>query len=73
MRNLFIKLLQDQPNQNFGNQNTKINIHIPIRGSMLGYCIEINQEIQEITSSGVDFNPKSFQIPHIPLHGFCEK
>lgn len=68
MRNLFIKLLQDQPNQNFGNQNTKINIHIPIRGSMLDYCIEINQEIQEITSSGVDFNPKSFQIPHITLY-----
>lgn len=68
MRDLFIKLLQDQPSQNFGNKNTKINIHIPIRGRMLDYCIEINQEIQAITSSGIDFGPKSFQIPHITLY-----
>jgi 2'-5' RNA ligase len=68
MRNTYIKLLEDQPKQNFGNKNTKINIHIPIRGDMLNYCIEANEEILKITNSGVDFRPDSFQIPHITLY-----
>ena len=73
MRETFIKLLQSQPSQNFGNTNTKINIHIPIRGEMLNYCMDINQKIQKITSSGVSFNPDSFQIPHITLYmGFVK-
>ena len=68
MRKLFIDLLNEQPNQNFGNPNTKINIHLPIRGEMLEYCIELNKKVQELTNSGVDFSPKSFQIPHITLY-----
>ncbi|MBK9726503.1 MAG: hypothetical protein IPO86_00130 [Saprospiraceae bacterium] len=64
----FIDLLHDQPNQNFGNKHSKINIHFPLRGEIANYCMQLNKEIQLITKSGVDFSPKSFQIPHLTLY-----
>ena len=68
MRERFIKDLSEQPNQNFGNKGTKINIHFPLRGDISNYCIRLNQEIQKITKSGIDFSPKSFQAPHLTLY-----
>ena len=68
MREKFIKELSEQPSQNFGNRGTKINIHLPLRGEISNYCIRLNQEIQKLTKSGVDFSPKSFQIPHLTLY-----
>jgi len=63
MRNIYIRLLEDQP------ENTKINIHIPIRGDMLDYCIEANREVLKVSNfDGIDFKPDSFQIPHITLY-----
>lgn len=71
MINKFIDILKDQQKQNFG--NTKVNIHIPIRGNMLGYCMALNSKINKIASNGINFSPSSFQVPHITLYmGFIK-
>ncbi|RZK11272.1 MAG: 2'-5' RNA ligase family protein [Flavobacterium sp.] len=67
MRENFIKLLQDQPLFNGNNSATKLNIHIPIRGGLNNFCVDINQRISAVTNSGIDFSPKSFHVPHITL------
>jgi 2'-5' RNA ligase len=68
MRQAYIKLLSEQPKQNFGNTNTKINIHFPVRGDLLNYCLKLNEQLRKVTWSGIDFSPASFQIPHLTLY-----
>jgi 2'-5' RNA ligase len=79
-RDYFIKLLNEQPKQNDNIPFTKVNIHIALRGDIVKYCIKLNNQIQAITPSQVDFSPSSFQIPHLTLemglvkndNDFCE-
>jgi len=68
MRDLFIKTLSSQPLYNQGRIETKINIHIPIRGDLSEYCIIVNDKIKSITNTEIDFGYTSFQIPHITLY-----
>ena len=68
MRDKFIRELSDQANQDLGDRGTNINIHFPLRGEISNYCIRLNQEIQKLTKSDIDFSPRSFQVPHLTLY-----
>lgn len=67
MRDHFINLLNQQPLRNLGNPASKLNIHIPLEGKIVDYCVGLNKEIQKITPSLIDFGPSSFQSPHLTI------
>jgi hypothetical protein len=51
----------------------KLNIHIPVRGPLLEYCVQLNAAISAIASNEISFAPDSFQVPHVTLYmGFAE-
>jgi 2'-5' RNA ligase len=68
MRDKFSKALSGQQSLNPDNRGTKINIHFPLRGGISNYCNKLNEEIQKITKSEIDFLPKSAQVPHLTLY-----
>ncbi len=49
-------------------KGTKINIHFPLRGNLANFCIQLNQDIQKLIKSDIDFSNKSFHIPHLTLY-----
>jgi len=66
--NRFIDALNEQQLFNKGKTETKINIHIPIRGLLHEYCFTTNEKVKSITQTEIDFGFNSFQIPHITLY-----
>jgi len=51
-----------------GKLETKVNIHIPIRGHLSKYCFSVNDKVKSVTDTEIDFGFKSFQIPHITIY-----
>ena len=45
----------------------KVNINFPITGPALARCLEVNQDIEELTESVVRFGPSGNSTPHVTL------
>ena len=68
IREEYIRILQSQCETSNHNEPTKMNIHIPLRGSAFDYCFQLNAKILQVASSTINFGPSSFHIPHITIN-----